>query len=363
MQRRRSEARSWRGELADDGDKAGLPPVRGVGSGLVNLGVAGEIRTVLRDFGCDAEAVIAAAGLDPQLFDDPDNVVSAAALSRLLGLCLQATNCPHFGLLVGRKSTLSSLRIVGRLMQHSPTVGEALRNLVQHLHVQDRIAVPALTVKDEVAVLSYAVYASVEHADQICDGAIGAGINTLRALCGAAFAPSEVLLPRQRPADVKPFRDFFRSPVRFHAETASIVFAKAWLDHPVAGADQLVRRAIEERIAAVEVRPKSEYKDELRRILRLRLLERRSSAEQVAALFAVHRRTLSRRLHAEGTAFKIVADEIRFEIARQLLADTDLPFGHIAAALDFSEASAFTRAFRRWSGRTPTAWRAEHRSR
>ena len=85
------------------------------------------------------------------------------------------------------------------------------------------------------------------------------------------------------------------------------------------------------------------------------------SAEKVAGLLAMHRRTLARRLSAEGTAFSIMADEGRFEIARQLIDHTDIPLAQIAAALDFSEASAFTRAFRRWSGQTPSAWRMEHR--
>jgi len=52
------------------------------------------------------------------------------------------------------------------------------------------------------------------------------------------------------------------------------------------------------------------------------------------------------------------ADEIRYGIARQLLFDTDLPLVQISAALDFSEAAAFTRAFRRWSGAAPSTWRA-----
>jgi len=52
--------------------------------------------------------------------------------------------------------------------------------------------------------------------------------------------------------------------------------------------------------------------------------------------------------------------EIRFEIARQLLGDTKVPLGQIAAALGYTEAGAFTRAFRRWSGQTPGAWRKAH---
>jgi AraC-like DNA-binding protein len=63
-------------------------------------------------------------------------------------------------------------------------------------------------------------------------------------------------------------------------------------------------------------------------------------------------RTLNGRLSAEGTRFRTAANEIRFEIARQLLADTTFSFGQVAAVLDYSKASAFTRAFRRWSGQT-----------
>ena len=63
-------------------------------------------------------------------------------------------------------------------------------------------------------------------------------------------------------------------------------------------------------------------------------------------------RTLNGRLSAEGTRFRTAANEIRFEIARKLLADTTFSFGQVAAVLDYSKASAFTRAFRRWSGQT-----------
>ncbi len=83
--------------------------------------------------------------------------------------------------------------------------------------------------------------------------------------------------------------------------------------------------------------------------------------KQVAGLFEVHERTLNRRLCLQGPSFKALIEEIRYEIARQLLRDTRLGVTEIAAALDYSESSAFNRAFRRWSGTSPTAWRAAHR--
>jgi len=83
-----------------------------------------------------------------------------------------------------------------------------------------------------------------------------------------------------------------------------------------------------------------------------------SSATQVADLFSMHRRTMNRQLNAKGTSFQELSDEIRFEIARQLLEDAAMEIIQIASVLGYSNASAFTRAFRRWSATTPASWRA-----
>ena len=92
----------------------------------------------------------------------------------------------------------------------------------------------------------------------------------------------------------------------------------------------------------------SEFSDDIRRLLRTRLTNTHCSAEAIAEMLAMHRRTLSRRLKGSGMGYRAIANEIRLEIARQLLQDTEVPLGQIAAALGYSEASAFTRAFRRW---------------
>lgn len=100
--------------------------------------------------------------------------------------------------------------------------------------------------------------------------------------------------------------------------------------------------------------------EDLRRLLRTELLRDTCSAASAARVFSMHRRTLNRRLNAEGFGFRQLANEIRFEIACELLENTAMALNQIAAALRYSEMSAFTRAFRRWSGLTPSAWRASH---
>src|SRR5918993_1273503 len=144
-----------------------LPP------GYVHLGVAKEIEPTLRDFGLDPDPVIREVGLDPGLFDNGANVIPHAALGRLLTLCVARTNCPLFGLLVGGRATILSFGLVGRLMQHSDTLGDALRTLVSNLSIRNRGAVPSLTIRADTAVLSFAIYQPhVESADQISAGAM-----------------------------------------------------------------------------------------------------------------------------------------------------------------------------------------------
>ena len=136
------------------------------------------------------------------------------------------------------------------------------------------------------------------------------------------------------------------------------MFPVRWLNHPVADVDPRLRRIIEQKIAEIEKLDSSDLVSQLRRILRILLMTRQSSLAQIASLFSLHRRTVNRRLQAQGTTFQALVDEVRYEIARQLLENTHMSISQIAATLDYSDASAFTRAYRRWSGMAPVMWRA-----
>lgn len=79
----------------------------------------------------------------------------------------------------------------------------------------------------------------------------------------------------------------------------------------------------------------------------------------MSEIFGIDRRTLNRRMRARGLTFQELVEEVRYDIARQLLGETDLNMVAIAAVLDYADAAAFTRAIRRWSGITPAAWRKD----
>ena len=90
---------------------------------------------------------------------------------------------------------------------------------------------------------------------------------------------------------------------------------------------------------------------------RLLLLDGRNSGDDVAQMLSMHRRTLNRRLKDHGTTFQHVLDEVRFSIARQYLANSDISLDDLAASLGYAGVSPFMRTFQRWTGTTPGRWR------
>jgi len=331
------------------------PPVR---EGVLRVDAIGHVPVVLRDLGLDPDATIAATGIEPRVFDDWVNEIPIASLGRLLALSKANSGCDHVGLLVGERSGLASLGLLGLLTRHSPDVFTALRNFSAHLSLRDRGAVALMA--NGVATLGYEIYhTGVEGSDQIYDGAMAIAANIMRDLCGSAWRPTEVLFAHGRPADLRPFRRVFDAPLRFDADRTALVFASSWLEQRVKGADPVLFRRVAEGVAAAESRMSGDLVVELRRMLRVMLLTGSGSVGEVADQLSMHRRTLNRRLRARDTTLHRLLEETRFEIARQLVVNTRMPLTDVAGRLGYSDASSLTRAFRRWAGRPPSALRQE----
>jgi len=327
---------------------------------MVRVGTAMAIPEVLENLGADPAEVLAEAGFERALFNDPDNLISFVARTRLVNRCAARTGCRHFGLLVGERISLDSLGLVGLLVKYSPDVGTALRSLVRYLHLHVHGATTSLQTGDRNATLSYAIYEPhVEATDHIGAGAVAMLFNILRTLCGPDWKPVEIQFAHRRPENTAPYRRYFRAPLIFDVEQYAVVFAADWLNRSLPGADQSLHHLLQRQIDALEARHGDDFPEQVRSILRSALVTGHGKADQVAALFSIHARTLNRRLEVFGTGFRELVDEGRFEIARQMLEDSAMQVSQIAAMLDYADASAFTRAFRRWSGTTPARWRAK----
>lgn len=358
LARRQGHARA----RARDSAPASVP--RGLlsasGDGEVRIGPVAAIPDMLRKLGVAPSLPFARAGVPLRLFKNPENRTTFEALGRLLEECSTATSCDHFGLLVGECFELESLGDVGYLMRNSATVGEAVRALLLHLNLHDRGAVPILINLDaSYVLLGYSIYRhATPGTPHLYDAAIAIGYRALKGICGADWKAAHVQFSHDRPKDLRPYRRLFGSNVRFNAEVSGIVFASAWLDQDIPGADPRLRELVMRAIQQVEASSTMSFADVVRAALHQMVLSGTSSADNVSLLFGINERTLRKRLTAEGTSFQQLVSQTRFELAKQLLDNTQLPLSEIAAALHFADAAVFSRAFRKWSSASPRDWRA-----
>jgi AraC-like DNA-binding protein len=338
---------------------AGGKAIRVPQQGEIRVSVACFVPDVLRALGADPNVALREAGLELHQLADPDAIIPYSTLAQLIEICSRLTQCQHFGLLVGASGGLASIGLVGRLIEHAPDVGTALRNLVAYLHFHDRGAAPLLTVTDQTASLSYTIYEpGIPATDHISDGAIAVAFNLMKSLCGSDWAPREVLLPRRKPDNIEFYSRIFEAPVRFNSHRAAVVFPAFWLERK----PPLAHAQLHEKIASGLRQTCQSYELPLHEKTKRILVYKNVTAESFADLMGIHRRTLTRRLRAEGYSFDAISNQVRFELSRRLLTDTDMSIIEIANTFKYSEASAFTRAFRRWSGRSPSDWRKWRRA-
>jgi len=334
-------------------------------AGDVRIGPIIAIPALLTEFGITPQRVFSKASVDLGLFQDPDQRLAFDAVGRLLEACTALTNCSHFGLLVGARFELSGLGPIGFLIRNSPTVGDGLRELLLHLHLHDKGAAPVLLSLDPVyVILGYSIYRhgtpAIEH---IYDVTMAVAYKMMRELCGTSWHPTRVQFAYRRPTGTTPYRQLFGSSVLFDAEISGIVFASSWLEKPIEGADATLHGILAQAIRKKEAELPMSFTEQTKQILHQTMLSGTATANSIAHLFGIHERTLRRRLEHEGTNLQQLINETRFELAQQLLKDTALAVTEIAAALQYADSTAFSRAFRGWANLSPRQWRTRQRAR
>lgn len=196
-----------------------------VKAGCVRVQPAMHIARTIRELGADPERVFAGAGIPADFL----RIRRIRSRCRPLGICsrarVAATGCEHFGLLLGAGADGNPLGLLGEIMEHCADVGTAIAHFHQYFHVHDRGGLATRTVAGREASIGYVLLdATGSGIDQINDAAIAIGMGLMRRLCGPAWKPTAVLLPRPRPRDVRPYENVFAGMPEFAAERAALVF-------------------------------------------------------------------------------------------------------------------------------------------
>jgi AraC-like DNA-binding protein len=326
---------------------------------MVRMAPTMALPALLREKGVDPVPLLAEFGLTQAQFEEPDYTLSFDTRSRLLARCAEATRCPHFGLLLGQRGGMASFGMIGYLMQSAPDVRTAVHLAVRYFPLHNPNSTATLVERGRVVALRHTILMPVtEGREQVLGLSLGLMVNVMRGLCGHSWRAKEVRLAHARPRSVAPYAALVQAPVIFDTRDTAVVSLAHWLDRPLPTADPMLHILMRHRVADLESQAGEGVGSQLRRILPSLIDSRRASADEAATSLGLGVRTLNRRLAREGTSFARLRDETFHSIASQLLRGTRLPAGKIAEKLGYANAGAFTCAFRRWSGMTPTQWRA-----
>jgi AraC-like DNA-binding protein len=194
---------------------------------------------------------------------------------------------------------------------------------------------------------------------------ITAIVRSCREITGRDLQPLHIKLMHQRIPESVELDNFLGHSVEFGADVDEVVFAGEAAGLPVLGADPylnaLLTRYCDEALTRHQ-HPVGALRTNVENALARLLPHAQSDVENVAQKLGISPRTLRRKLAEEGTTFAGIRDDLRLALAKRYLTEQDLSISRIAWLLGYTEVSAFSHAFRRWTGRTPRAGRPRQRA-
>lgn len=181
----------------------------------------------------------------------------------------------------------------------------------------------------------------------------------IRQVAPMPMRPLELRFQHPAPPDLTAHRAFFGCPIRFEADRDELLLRSEALSRRNRMGDEAITRFLLPHLDAELKRLEAErgLRDMVRDAVAGALCEGLPKMPAIARRMGMSERTLQRRLSEEGLSFQGLVDDARRELAQGLLTQSDYSLAEVAFLTGFSEQSAFTRAFRRWSDQTPAAYR------
>jgi AraC-like DNA-binding protein len=310
-----------------------------------------------------------AARIDPAVLDLPDDRVPGSAMERLWEVGERLTGDPDLGLHAAESYNPGALNILGYVILNCRTALEVADKLGRYAALLNDGLRVSLSRDGDATVCRFEVVAGMDNyllrSPRQPMETMAAGVTcTVAALTNATITPREIGFRHAVPAKVTEHARIFGMAARFRQAEDRIVFRTQDLDRPIRSENasllSVLERHADEMLAHIE-----EHGPVSRRLLQILAKRLQGGAPplgEIASAMAMSARNLQRALREEDSSYQALLDHARRELALRHLATPEGSAAEVAFLLGFADASAFTRAFRRWTGSTPGAWRAQQRA-
>ena len=332
----------------------------------VAASVVDDMLQYLAQRGVSIDVALRAAGIDPTFRVSPDEPVRGSRVERLWSFAVDQTGDPLVGLHMAESYNPGALDILGYVILSCRNIGEALEKFARYARLlNDGMRVEL--VRDGKTAFCRCTY--VEGIDNYLLRAPQHAIDTtwgglareLRRLARTPLRAKAVWLRHAAPsrAQLAEYTRVMGAPVRFGAPEDRFILPSEHLDHPLPSANPALLEVFEQhaRAALPAIDTEHSRADEVVRVLTQKLKGSVPALHEVALEMSMSSRNLQRTLHEAGTSYQSLLDAARRDLAIRHLANPATSAGQVGFLLGFSEPSAFHRAFRRWTGKPPSAFR------
>jgi AraC-like DNA-binding protein len=312
----------------------------------------------IEDCGIDPQPLFRQNGINASMPFDPNARMSYHKVDRIMATAVIKTGDPFFGLREEEYFLPSHLGALGFAWLASSDLRVAMERLQRYIKVINETIRVSLCDDKNSFIVSIQMTKSSENALHRDGGCLAALTKMCRFICGAKWSPLRVTLSHPEPADTTYYLSLFRCPVEFGAAQNSIHIDSRQAGETLSGSNEQLAQLndhIVVRYLAFQAR--DDIVSQVKATILESLGEGNVSEASVADKLHMSTRTLNRKLKAEDSSFKTLLFDTRSELANQYLNDATLTLTEISYMLGFSEISSFSRAYRRWTGQSPSAAR------
>lgn len=336
-------------------------------STVLAAATTGVVETLQRygPTGADVDEIFARATLDVGDVSNPYAEIGLKQYCDLFEIASAATGDDNFGLRFGQAFKPRYLGLIGYIAVNSPTLYAAVSRLVDYFPTHQTQSVLSVFEYQGLLCLSYRVLdPRIRMRRQDAELSLGMFCNVFRHCLGARWAPLEVWFEHHKPDCPDEHERCFGAPVKFNKRTNGILFLPEALKTIVPGADPYLLTLLEEPVRERDQRRAApEYTLEtIRQRVRERLGTTHCSVVDIAADFDMSVHTFRNVLRNNQAQFDALVGSVRRELAVKYVGGSDRQLTEVALELGYSEQSAFSRAFRRWTGLSPRRYRSLSRT-
>lgn len=314
---------------------------------------------VIERHGVDPRVVFREAGLDPSLMNESRARYADSKTRAAWREAARLIDDPCFGLRAADVWSPTDFHALGYAFLASRTLRIGIERIVRYNAVVDPIVRFESTLEDTQLRLTYRVEdLDLPDVPALQDGRWAVVLGLCRAAHGSDFNPAAVSFIHPAPSCRGDYFGLFRCPIHFDAAVPEFVVDRALAEAPLPTANRELALANESILASyVGELNDSDVISRVKGAIIEHLPSGAPSADVVAKDLFMSARTLQRKLGDAGVSYSDILETLRRELAEQYLADPARSLSEISFMLGFSELSAFSRAYRRWSGQSPTAAR------